>query len=156
VFEPESAEFIARGTALLVATVSSDGEPHACRAWGADVVDTATVRILLDAADTTAIEHLASDGAVAITATDVRTLRSLQMKGRSLGLQPGTSTDGERARRYYEAFFADVVATDGSDPRLLHRLVPGGYVVCEIEVDALYDQTPGPGAGRPVEAASRG
>jgi hypothetical protein len=43
-----------------------------------------------------------------------------------------------------------VVATDGTDRRLLERLVPLDFVACDVMIDELYDQTPGPGAGSAV------
>ena len=35
----------------------------------------------------------------------------------------------------------------------MQRLVPDRFSVCTIEVDAVFDQTPGPAAGAKVEAA---
>jgi hypothetical protein len=114
--------------------------------------DDLRVRLLIPAEDQTAIEHLAPGGRVAITGGDVTTLRSIQLKGRSLGIEPATETDQARARLYTDAFFTDVETTDQIDRSVLARLEPAGYVACLVEVDDLYDQTPGPGAGVSMRA----
>jgi hypothetical protein len=53
---------------------------------------------------------------------------------------------------YCDSFFGAVEEADGTDRRLLERTVPGDFVSCTVEIDELFDQTPGPGAG----AALRG
>jgi hypothetical protein len=150
VFDQETRAFLESGCALIVGTVSADGEPHAGRAWGLDVLvpgDRPQVRVLLDAGDPPTIEHAAAGGAIAITAASVRTLRSVQLKGRSLGVAVAATGDEARAQRFIDAFFADIEETDGTDPALLERFVPIGYVACSVEVHERFDQTPGPGAG---------
>jgi len=156
VFDDETTAFLMSGCALIIGTVRADGEPHAGRGWGLDVVvdagDRAEVRLLLDADDLTTIELAAADGAMAITAANVRTLRSVQMKGRSLGLAAPAAGDDERARRYVDQFFTDIEDTDGTSPELLAAFEPSGFVACNVEIVERYDQTPGPGAGAPIPA----
>jgi hypothetical protein len=138
------------GCALIVGTVSDDGEPHAGRAWGLDVLedgDVARLRLLLDSEDTLTIEHAVEGGTIAVTATNVRTLSSVQLKGRVGEPAVPTVEDVERAQRYMDWFFRDITETDGTDPALLQRFVPCGFVACTIEVHERFDQTPGPGAG---------
>jgi hypothetical protein len=157
VFEPEMVAFLQGGCSTLVGTVGADGDPHAGRGWGLDVVEGEqdVVRVLIDGHDELTVRHLADKGAVALTAADVPTLRSVQLKGRSLGVQPATAADGERARRFCDDFFTDIVETDGTERSLLERLVPHGFSVCLVQVDQLFDQTPGPGAGAPLAVPPR-
>jgi hypothetical protein len=152
VFDADTTAFVETGCALLVATVLPDGAPYAARAWGLTVVDAARgeVRILLDAEDAEAIALIGSGARVACTATSVIDLRSVQLKGRGTGIEAVTAGDRARAGEYTEAFFADVEATDGYARSLLDRLVPHGYVPCTVVVEELFDQTPGPGAGKPM------
>ena len=138
-------------------TASPDGEPHAGRGWGLDVLDDSeapTVRVLVDARDPVTIANLAAGGAVAITAADIRTLRSIQMKGRSLGVDPPDPGDAERAGRYCDAFMIDIMETDGTPRDLLERIVPEGFVPCRVVVEDRFDQTPGPGSGERIESPS--
>ena len=152
VFEPATREFLESGCALIVGTVGADGEPHASRGWGLDVLgdDPPLVRLLLDAGDGVAVEHAAAGGRLAVTAASVRTLRSTQLKGARQGLEASSPDVAERAQRYLEQFFTDIGETDGTERDVLARLVPAGYVACTIHVDDRFDQTPGPGAGAPI------
>lgn len=158
VFDDETTTFLESGCSLIVGTVAVDGEPHAGRGWGLDVAsagDEPQVRLLLDVDDARTVEHAAAGGAIAITATSVRTLRSVQLKGRTLALEVATPDDAERAQRYIDQFFTDIRETDGTDAAVTSRLVPIGYVACAVEVHERFDQTPGPGAGARIETPSR-
>ena len=106
-----------------------------------------TVRLLLDADDHRSIEHAVAGGAIAVTATNVRNLRSVQLKGQVRSPAVVRAEDAERAQRYMEGFFGDISDTDGTSPTLLERFVPSGFVACTIEVHERFDQTPGPEAG---------
>lgn len=133
--------------------MSPEGEPHASRGWGLDVLDdreVATVRVLLDANDAVGLANLADGGAVAITAADIRTLRSIQLKGRAVGTGRAAAGDAERADRYCEAFMADIMDTDGTPRELLERIVPAAYLPCTVVVHEQFVQTPGPGAGERI------
>lgn len=155
-FDEETTRFLESGCALIVGTVRPDGEPHAGRGWGLDVVelgDAPTIRLLLDAEDETTLELVAAGSAVAVTATSVRTLRSVQLKGRSLGLLAPSSAVESTARRYRDQFFADIHETDGTSTDLLEAFEPEALVACAVEVWERYDQTPGPGAGTQIGPA---
>lgn len=151
-FDPALVEFLEGGCALIVGSVDADGTPHASRGWGLTVLtaEDQQARLLLPR-DDPAVTHLAEGGAVAVTGADVRTLSSVQLKGRSLGIEATTASDEARAGRYIDAFFDDVETTDGTPRPVLDRLVPTGYVAVLVEFDECYDQTPGPGAGRTLE-----
>jgi hypothetical protein len=147
-FDPETRAFLHSGCGLLVATVSADGEPHATRGWGLDIVELgppAVVRVMLDADDERTLENAAAGGAVAITAANVLTLRSLQLKGRSRGLDAASPV--ERVDRYIRAFHRDVETTDHISWETFQLFFPASYVACLVNVAETFDQTPGPGAG---------
>lgn len=138
------------GCALILASVGPDLEPHASRGWGLDVVDEHRVRLLVAADDERLHAHIGANGAIAVTASSVRTLRSIQMKGRATGPEPGTDADAARMQRYLDEFFADVETTDGVPPALLQRIVPAELVAYVVDVEAMFDQTPGPNAGSAI------
>jgi hypothetical protein len=48
-----------------------------------------------------------------------------------------------------------VTAVDGTERRLLERLVPSDYTAWTVAIDEVYDQTPGPGAGAPLRDGGR-
>jgi hypothetical protein len=157
VLDASTVAFLESGCALIVGTVAPDGAPYASRGWGLTVLsqDPHRVRLLLATTDARTLGHLGAGQPVAITATDVRTLRSMQLKGRSDGIQAETEHDRLRAERFIDAFFTDIVETDGSPRPVLEQMIPSGYSSCVVTVEELYDQTPGPEAGAPLQATGR-
>lgn len=147
--------FLERGCAMVVGTAGEDGTPHAQRAFGCGVVDPTTVRVLLDATDPTLRDHLEGPGRIAITSADVRTLRSVQLKGRVLGVDDTpTAADEARCAAHNDELFRDIEETDHFPREYPERMVPPGYLVAIVAVEELYDQTPGPGAGAAVSTGS--
>jgi hypothetical protein len=149
---PETVTLLESGCAVIVGTVSADGAPHASRGWGITFVssDPAEARLLLDADDAVARSHLETTGRVAVTGGDVRTLRSIQFKGDAIGIEPASDADRDRADAYIDEFFKAVHVTDHTPLEQLETLRPRDYVVCRVRVVEVYDQTPGPAAGKPL------
>jgi hypothetical protein len=154
-----TAAFLGTGCALLVGSALPDGEPIAARGYGCTVVasgpDQAVLRVLLATDDPRGSAHARPGDLVAVTATSVRTLRSVQLKGRLRAVEPATAEDEASAAAYCAAFFEDIMATDGTAAELLQRMVPAGYVAWLVEVGELFDQTPGPTAGAALPGSRR-
>ena len=146
VLDEEMVSFLHGGCALITCTLDAQGEPYASRAWGLTVLCSegeVRVRLLVKPEDV-------GSGRIAITATDVPTLRSLQLKGHILGVEPMTEADLVKSEQYTTDFYDDIVDTDHIPRDLLERVRPRDFVACTIVVDELYDQTPGPRAGSSV------
>jgi hypothetical protein len=157
VIDDETAAFLATGCALVVATVGPDGEPFVTRGWGATVLsaERMELRLILDAGPDPAVAQLAEGGRIAITATSVPTLHSVQLKGRAQPPVQATARDRAKVDQYCADFFGDIVATDHADPALPPRLRPRDFMACTVEVEDLFDQTPGPKAGSAVGTGPR-
>jgi hypothetical protein len=149
VFDRETIEFLESGCSLVLGTVAPDGGPFASRGWGLTVTepDDDRVRVLLDAKDTATLDNIGATRRLALTAAEVPTLRAMQLKGRVTNVVVADDADRATVEEFCDAFFSHVVATDGTDRRLLEHLVPFDFVACEVTVEEIYDQTPGPGAG---------
>ena len=150
VFDADLVEFIESGCATIVGFVTVDGAPFATRAWGTTVLgdDPPRLRVLLGAGALSVAGRASSPRfAIAITGGDVRTLRSVQVKGTAHDLEPPTAADLERSRAYCDEFFATVEEVDGTPRSKMERLAPADLVACTVDVDELFDQTPGPAAG---------
>ena len=147
--DPATAAFVEGGCGMVVAAVSPDGTPCVARGWGLAVLDheRALIRLLVPSDDTTLVEHLGEGGRLAVTAGNLRTYRAIQLKGQSLGIEEATEADLALGQRYIDAFFADMLAVNGVVRNLCERFVPVGLAACTAEIEELYDQTPGPGAG---------
>lgn len=182
--DADTARFLGGGCALIVGVLTPEGEPFASRGWSLHVVrpgepgylapetpdDGAQalepgreeparpapqrVRLLLDAADLPVLSDALSDAPIAITAADVPTLYSLQLKGRSLGLVPLCDADDDRFETYCTQFFSAVADTEGTAFGLIERIRPADIAAVLVDVDELFNQTPGPTAGAPFRTAA--
>lgn len=146
----DEAKLLESGS-LVVGSVDADAVPDASRGWGAWALDGGRrIRILLPATDERTIENLRGGGRLAVNASDVRTLKSVQVKGRTRLVEQPTPADIELCRRYVEEFFRTVHEADGTPVELLAAMAPASVIAVEVDVEAVFDQTPGPTAGRAV------
>jgi hypothetical protein len=151
VFSTDVMSILEAGTSLIVGTVGADGEPLATRAFALTIVDEEAdlVRFVMSADEPVAVEHLQT-GAIAVTAADVRTLRSVQLKGRITAIEPATEHDLQTMDEHSSLFLQAIADTDGYDPRVSRRMLAERVVSVEFVVDEMFNQSPGPGAGSPV------
>jgi hypothetical protein len=157
VLAPETTAFLEGGPAFIVGTVSADGAPTATNAWGLTVLsaETGECRLLLDRHAERALANLDATRAIALTGADVPTLFSVQLKGECIRIEPATDADRARSDDYVDAFFGDVMRTDGRDIASLNRLRPNELVASIVRFCEIFDQTPGPSAGSALEAGSQ-
>jgi hypothetical protein len=144
------AEISARGASILAAVTLPDGTPRATRAWSCEVVDATRRRLRIVFSDTAAaiVDALhRGTGRVAVTAADVATLESVQVKGRVVTVEPTTPHDEVLVAHHGELLVEVIHRTDGMPVDVLHRFLPTRTIAVEIEVEEVYDQTPGPTAG---------
>jgi hypothetical protein len=148
--EPEVAELLESPSSLLVASVSVDGVPDATRGWGVVLLGPDRLRVLLAGNATRTLANLDGGGAMALTVTHFLTLVSWQLKGRATGIAPPTAADQIR----HDAFCSECVRilheSEGAPEEVIRRIVPPGIVACEMAVEQVFDQTPGPEAGARV------
>jgi hypothetical protein len=149
----ELAEFLSTGVAMLGATADAGLAPEAFRVWGASMLDDGRLRVLVssDAARTLATVH--AETPISLVFTDITNFLSVQVKGRAVGsAEPPGPADVVQLRRYDEAF-SIALAAIGHPPALAARLRPTLAFVVSVEIDELYDQTPGPLAGAALGSA---
>lgn len=155
-FDADTTAFLESGCALIVGTAGPDNEPFATRGWGLTVTDAESgeLRLLVASNDEVTLERLGAGGRIAITACDVKSLQSLQLKGRAERVETAGELDYARAERFYDDFFGTIEESDGTPRWKTERMIPVGYAACVIVVDESYDQTPGPGAGSSMSGPS--
>jgi hypothetical protein len=151
-------DLLESGCSLIVGLVTADGQPRAGRGWALSIAaDRRHARLLLAAADVDGLGHApgAPIGKVAVNGADVLTLRSVQLKGPIVGVEPADDRDLACMARHCDGFF-DAVAVVDSIPRyLMERLIPDDVVACTFEIVEAFDQTPGPGAGQPLPSGAK-
>ena len=148
--EAEVVTLLESDSIILVGTVAADGLPEASRGWGLTVrtdAEPPEVRLLMPVASTRARENLETTGRIAITVTDVETLRSAQVKGRVARFEAATDADARAHERSFTALTEALQRADGTDPELFRRVKPGSLTAVIATLDEVYDQTPGPAAG---------
>jgi hypothetical protein len=156
VIEPDVAEQLESPSSLLVGSVSPDGVPDASRGWGIQILGPDRLRILLADNATGTLINLAGRGRIALTTTHFRTLVSWQLKGHATTVEPATA--GDRIR--FDEFCAGCVRVlhdlEGTPEEVIWRMVPPGIVACEMVVEQVFDQTPGPHAGACIAPVAGG
>jgi hypothetical protein len=146
---PELRERLAEGYAAVAATSDERLRPELARVWGMEVSpDGRQVTFCVEAPPGSRMRaNLERGSMVAITATKPTTYRSMQVKGRIVGVWEATEADLARAQAQRDAFATDVVPL-GIDPARGVRFIrEEALFAAAIAVEELYDQTPGPAAG---------
>ena len=117
VLSAELVAFLESGGGVLVGAVDADGQPCSSRGWGLHVTDPATgaIRLIIDADDPELLADLGGGGAIAVTVSDIRTLRSVQLKGRVAAIEPMTAIDRALARQHVDTFFGAVTAPSAGE-----------------------------------------
>lgn len=145
--EAEAEALLESPCSLIVGTVDGSGQPDATRGWGLEVLGPAEVRLLLASNADTSLVNLRTVGAIAITATHFATLVSVQLKGRVSSVEAPTARDEIRFDEFCAGCVGAIHDLDGTPEDRIWRLVPPGVVTCIVDVDEVFDQTPGPTAG---------
>ena len=139
------------GWAMIIGTVDSAGQPWAGRAWSVRYEGKGVMRVAIDGQDPAVGDCLADGAYVAVTAADVETLDSIQLKGRSIGVEPAKRADLAGVGRNVERLLGAIEDTDGLSRKIVSRFVPGEYAICRVRCSAVFDQSPGPSAGAALQ-----
>lgn len=148
------AAFLSGAVSVLVATRDNDLGPWLCRAGAARVGDDgATVTVYVpDRAGASLLAVVSPGRPLAVTATHVPTSRSIQLKGPVTAIRP--ARDDERGHIDAQARgFTDDLGDYGFPAAVVRRLVTWPATAVEVRIEASFEQTPGPGAGRPLGGA---
>jgi hypothetical protein len=150
---PDLVEFFESGVSILIATRDTALRPACARAAGARVRASdriVTVYLPQGTAVLTAA-NLRDNGQIAVTFSRPLTHYSVQLKGTCLGPRPSGAEDRAVQQRY-RAAYAEQLHAVGLPRAVAARLAWWPSVALDIAVRDLFVQTPGPGAGRRLEA----
>jgi len=134
----------------MVGTRDASLMPECTRAWGIHVAGRDTVTIFLS--ETIAgktITNLRENGMIAVTCTRPTDHITCQLKGRVRSIKPVTSVERDLSRQWHLDFNAELRAI-GLSSKLSEAWIVEPTVAVEITVSDVFDQTPGPGAGRKI------
>jgi hypothetical protein len=122
---------------------------HRVSAWRVGAGGRTLTACLPESSAAAALEALLENGRVAITLEEAGTHETYQLKGRYLSHRPAQPADVDLASRLRERFVKGLRILHGQ-PGPAERLgasVPPPALAVEVEVDEVFLQTPGPGAG---------
>jgi len=150
VLDPAVVEFIHGGVAVGVATRDDDLRPEFARAWGPEVsADGRSLTLCVVAPEGSQMRaNLERNGALAVGFSPPTIARAVQVKGVASQVGEPEAGDLERVERHVRLFVAEAERI-GAPPELSRRMFVGtGLVAVGFSIDEVFDQTPGPTAGR--------
>jgi hypothetical protein len=141
-------ELLESGISILVGTRSDRLVPECCRGVGARVEDGgAELTVFLPVATSEGtIANLRDNGRIAVCFARAMDHRSVQVKGSVLGIEEARAEDRPRVLEYRMAL-AEAWGVIGVPPRITLRMVHWPCHAVRLRVGAIFNQTPGPGAG---------
>jgi hypothetical protein len=150
VLDSALVEFVHGGVAVGVATRDDDLRPEFARGWGPEVsADGRSVSLCVTAPEGSRMRaNLEQNGAVAVGFSPPTIARAVQLKGVATVVCEPAAADLERVERHVRSFVAEAERI-GAPPELSQRMFVGaGLVAVQFSIDEVFDQTPGPTAGR--------
>ena len=109
-----------------------------------------TLELFVDLPKATDVLHDVRDnGRCAVTFVHPMTSRCIQLKGRCLEIGDASSADFEWIERHRTGF-AELVKYFGYPTHLIRNMWSTQVKKLRISVEAGFDQTPGPDAGKPL------
>jgi hypothetical protein len=155
VLTAELVEYMQSGVSLLVGSRDAALRPASARGFGVEIDApgrAATVFLPASAADIT-LRNLRDNGQIALTFSRGFDHRSLQVKGSILSISE-TDDRQRRLQDRYFALFSEGLIFIGHRQKLLRRVRYYPSYALRFRIESMFDQTPGPGAGRVASVAS--
>jgi hypothetical protein len=144
----ETLALIGGPSSAMIAVVGEASRPLVSRVWGAEVVSEARrIRVLADPHAPGLRAALVAGRRVAVVFAACDDYRSVQLKGCVLGTDDGVADHDTHLRARYRDDFVAVNIPLGFPPDAAAALEPPSWFGITLEVDAVFDQTPRPGAG---------
>jgi hypothetical protein len=150
VLDPGVIEFIHGGVAVGVATRDDDLRPEFARGWGPEVsADGRSLRLCVTAPPGSAMRaNLEQNGAVAVGFSPPTIARAVQVKGVASQVGDPETADLERVERHVRSFVEEALRIGAPEELSRRMFVGSGLLAVQFSIDEVFDQTPGPTAGR--------
>ena len=145
---PELVDFFEGGVSLLVGTCDAALRPESTRAVGIAVApDRTRLTVFLNRANSgRTLENLEVNPRVAICFTRPIDHRTVQAKGKAITVRPAIDSEKPRLERYISSF-VEALHLVGVTRAVAGRIAFWPSTAVEVEIESLFQQTPGPGAG---------
>ena len=145
---PELATFAESGLSMHIGTRDGQLRPAVTRAVGLRVWPGGSqlTLYLAEATSRACVANLRENGKLAVTFSRPATHETVQIKGSVREVREATPEERPFVEDYRERF-AQNLAPAGLPPRLTRRLRCWPAFAVDLEIEAVFAQTPGPGAG---------
>jgi hypothetical protein len=151
--DPRVLRCLGLGMHACVGSVDASGRPLSSEAIGVRVEGETRVTLFLAAAGNAAtLENVARSGRIAIVSCLARDHATVQLKGRVRGVRPALESERPELDAFVEQV-AVVLDAIGLPKDVTRRMNRWPAYALDVEVEAVFDQTPGPRAGAPFAAA---
>jgi hypothetical protein len=140
-----------RANAGFAGTRDAKLVPHGHRvsAWQVDGPGRTLTAFIPSSSAERLVEHVQDNGRIALTFEELGTHETYQIKGRYLSHRPVRPTEVDIALRTRERFARSLRALNPDErwATMMAASIPSPALAVEIEVQEVFLQTPGPGAG---------
>lgn len=146
-------ELLECGVATVVGTHDADLVPEVARGWGVRVLpDGRTVEVCIGLpSGRRTMSNLAANGHIAVTCVRPSNYRQVQLKGHVVATLEASSEDHAWVERHQQAFGHEVAQVGiGADLVTAFWSNDDAMVKVRFVAEDVYEQTPGPDAGRPL------
>ena len=148
--DDELKGFLESDVAIVVGTCDADLVPELVRGFAARVVsDGKEVQLFVGkAASERTLANLRVNRRVSVSFCSPENYRTVQVKGWFRDVDDARSEDQAIIGRYQDAFVATVAKYGLSE--VIRNIWGADPIRLSFEPESVFDQTPGPGAGRPL------
>ena len=155
VLDEQYVELIRNQVSLNVAARDGTNVPAVTRAYGCDVSpDRRSITVFVPEAANVLLQCIQENGAVAVVCSHPRTLQTLQLKGNDATVVRATPEDATHVERWRRTFTDEIEANGYGPPFSTSLGEPARQPMKAVRftLAAIYDQSPGPAAGRQLES----
>lgn len=151
---PQLAEAYGGGISILVGTRDANLAPDASKGIGVVVhPDRHRLTIFVSTlACEQCIANARDNGMIAVAFSSALDHQTTQVKGKVIEVRDATEAEREIIERYKIAL-TEVLAVTGLSRAVIRGVRTWPATAITFEVHEIYQQTPGPGAGEPLQAA---
>lgn len=149
----ELAAFLGGHHSTMLATRNAAFEPACARAFGLHVLpsrDRLTF-FMPERTSVRVIEDLRSGSPLSVVVNQLHTHRSVQLKGSNANVRPAREDERTGLEQDFVAFVRTCELAGLPSTQVL-KAVRWPALIVEVTIDAVYEQTPGPGAGEALDA----
>lgn len=144
------AEFLKVGLGVLVATRDEQRVPHCVSGAALTLSGPDRAAVFLPQYEAgPAIANVRANGAIAVVIEQPTTHRGIQLKGRATAVRDTTPAEATAIAAFVGRTLEEY-AMIGLAPAVIARLVFAPCQAVDFTFTSVFEQTPGPGAGRAV------